>query len=319
LVPVFLTMDAAYQRELEQAGVRCELATSLQCARILADATAVTTSHGLHSMQPLLRLSNIRFFDVWHGIPFKGFDADDFRLQHLYDEIWVASPLLRQMYIERFGFNADHVVVTGYPRTDRLVRRDDDIAALKRRFGVPESGKLVLFAPTWAQDAKGRSIFPFGKDEAEFLAALSCLAARHDATILMRAHLNSGIDAGRGYPRVLPVPFGTHPDTEGVLLVSDVLICDWSSIAFDYLLLDRPTIFLDVEPPFAKGFSLGPEYRHGAVVKGMDELLLELELALIDAQGFKQRHSANNEGVRRAVYDGYADGNASRRCVARLI
>src|SRR5690606_40302310 len=65
----------------------------------------------------------LRFFDVWHGIPFKGFDADDFRVQHRYDECWVASPLLRDLYIQRFGFEPQRVVATGYARTDRSEER----------------------------------------------------------------------------------------------------------------------------------------------------------------------------------------------------
>jgi CDP-glycerol glycerophosphotransferase (TagB/SpsB family) len=312
--PVFLTMDPAYHRELQEAGLPCVLATSMQCSLLLARTAAIITSHGLHSMQPLVRFSDIRFFDVWHGIPFKGFDADDFRVQHRYDEIWVASPLHRQLYIDRYGFEPDKVVATGYPRTDRLVRRDEDVQALKRRFGVPSNGKLVLFAPTWAQDAQGRSIYPFEKDESEFLGALSVLAERTDATILMRAHLNSGTGAGRGYPRVIPVPHGSHPDTEGILLVSDVLICDWSSIAFDYLLLDRPTLFLDVPPPFRKGFSLGPEFRFGPVVTKIEELVAALEGALRNLKEYESTFSPIRQEIRSRVYGRFADGSAAERC-----
>ena len=71
---------------------------------------------------------DLAFFDVWHGIPFKGFDAEDFRVQRHYDETWVASPLLRDLYVDRFSFEPERVVPTGYARTDRLVRRDDDLA-----------------------------------------------------------------------------------------------------------------------------------------------------------------------------------------------
>jgi len=42
------------------------------------------------------------------------------------------------------------------------------------------------------------------------------------------------------------------------LLASDVLICDRSSIPFDHLLLDRPTLFRDLPAPSRNGFSLRP-------------------------------------------------------------
>jgi CDP-glycerol glycerophosphotransferase (TagB/SpsB family) len=314
----FLSLDPGHARELRRRGEACVSATSPGAIATLIRADAVISDHGLHSLQTLLRRSSIKFFDVWHGIPFKGFDADDFKVQRRYTESWVASPLLKRLYVERFGFEPSRVAVTGYARTDRLVTRDEDTFALRRKFGLPERGKLILFAPTWKQDTRSRSIFPFENDEVTFLGALSALAERNDATILMRTHLNTGTAIGLGFPHVVPVPFGTYPDTEGILLVSDVLICDWSSIAFDFLLLDRPTLFLDVPAPFAKGFSLGPEYRFGEVVAGLDALVASLDAALGAPNDYQQRFAARHADVRRKVYGDFADGHAADRCLDRL-
>ncbi|HEX4870407.1 MAG TPA: CDP-glycerol glycerophosphotransferase family protein, partial [Moraxellaceae bacterium] len=291
--PVFLTMDRRYQQALARAGINSQWACAPGCSALLAGAAALVSDHGLHSLQPLrarYRRAGLYFFDVWHGIPFKGFDADDFRTQHGYDETWVASDLNRELYTSRFGFAPDRVVATGYARTDRLLRGNADAAAARTRLGLPATGTLILFAPTWAQDTQGRSIYPFGHDEAAFLGALSRLGQRHDATFVLRTHLNTGDSAGADYPNVLRLPGSTHPDTEAILLVADMMICDWSSIAFDYLLLDRPTFFLDVPPPFRKGFSLGPEYRFGEKVKDLDALLGGLERCLADPARYWRDH-----------------------------
>lgn len=316
----FLTMDPSCHRELARACVPSVLAIAPACARLLADADAVISDHGLHVMKFLLGRSTVKFFDVWHGIPFKGFDADDFRLQHRYQETWVTSPLLAKLYVDRFGFAADKVKVTGYARTDVLVRHDQDVAVIKRNLGLddPDTGKIVLFAPTWKQDAQQRSIFPFGVDEKTFLQRLSQLAQREGATFVMRAHLNSGKGFGATYKRIEQRPFAQFPDTEALLLASDILVCDWSSIAFDYLLLDRPTVFLDVPAPFAKGFSLGPEYRFGDIVADMDALLETLQTHLRDPATYQARHGQKAAQIRQAVYADNADGHAAARCVARL-
>jgi CDP-glycerol glycerophosphotransferase len=316
----FLTMDPDYHRELVARGDSCLLAISPRCIPWLVTADAIVSGHGLHALQPMLSLSDLKFFDVWHGIPYKGFDADDFRVQHRYDEVWVSSPLLRQVYIERFGFPADIVHVTGYARTDRLVHRIEDPVEIKRRLGLDPSSsdKLVLFAPTWKQDARNRSLFPFGLDEQAFLGALSELGERVGAKFLLRAHLNSGDVANHGFGHIVALPHAKFPDTEEILLVSDILVCDWSSIAFDYLVLDRPTIFLDVEAPFAKGLSLDASHRFGAVVDNMDTLLERLERYSIEPERYALEFSAKCSEVKARVYDGYADGNATARCVARL-
>ena len=316
----FLTMDPAYHRELVARGESSLLAISPRCIAWLVTADAIVSGHGLHALQPMLSLSDLKFFDVWHGIPYKGFDADDFRVQHRYDEVWVSSPLLRDVYIDRFGFPPARVHATGYARTDRLVRRTEDPAGIKRYLGLDpaSSDKLVLFAPTWKQDARNRSLFPFGLDEKTFLGALAELGERVGATFLMRAHLTSGAVAAHGFDRIVDVPHAEFPDTEEILLVSDILVCDWSSIAFEYLVLDRPTIFLDVDAPFAKGLSLDASNRFGAVVGSMDALMERLERYLVEPERYTQEFSAKCNEVKARVYDGYADGHATARCVERL-
>jgi CDP-glycerol glycerophosphotransferase (TagB/SpsB family) len=319
--PVFLTMDPVYHRELKGKGTTSCLAISPACTALLGDAAAVISDHGLHVMSLMLGRSSLKFFDVWHGIPFKGFDADDFRTQHRYDETWVASELMRDLYVQRFGFSAERVHVTGYARTDRLVQQKDDRQALERalNLGGLRVGKFVLFAPTWQQDAERRSVFPFGLNESGFLEAVAQVCRSHDATLLVRKHLNTGTSDTAQREGVVYVPSATYPDTETVLLISDVLICDWSSIAFDYLLLDRPTLFLEVEPPFRKGFSLGAEYRFGPVEASMPGLLAALEQCLAAPDDFHAEHRDRYREIRERVYGVRADGLAAQRCVERLL
>ena len=61
-------------------------------------------------------------------------------------------------------------------------------------------------------------------------------------------------------------------NAETLLLDMDTLICDWPSISFDFLALNRPTTFLEVEPPIENVLSQGAEYRFGKVAKTMSDL-----------------------------------------------
>ncbi|WP_417316235.1 CDP-glycerol glycerophosphotransferase family protein [Cycloclasticus pugetii] len=318
---IFLSMDRAYCRELKNQGIRCQWACSIGAAELLARAAAIISDHGLHSLELLLpayQRSGLKCFDAWHGVPFKGFDSEDFRLQHQYDEIWVASPLHRRLYIDRFGFTADKVTVTGYARTDVLIQPEQSAAKIREELGLHQQGPLILFAPTWSQDARGRSLFPFGHSECEFLKALSVFAEKHQATVLLRTHLNSGAWKIQSYPHILSISSSQWPDTESILQISDILICDWSSIAFDYLLLDRPTFFLDVPAPFRKGFSLGPEYRFGPVVSSLPELLEQLKKALETGQEYWREYARQHHSTREVIYGKWADGRATQRCLERL-
>ncbi|MDX1734974.1 MAG: CDP-glycerol glycerophosphotransferase family protein, partial [Halioglobus sp.] len=264
----YLSLDPEHARALEAQGINVLRCHRLRDMLVLMRTHTMVTDHGLHLMSPLLRCTDIRFVDVWHGIPFKGFVPGDFKLQHRYDETWVSSPLLKSLYEDRFGFRPEQVLSLGYARTDQLFRRDIDPAQARRDLGLPPDAPVVLFAPTWEQDNKGRNIFPFDSGEAQFLGRLGAACSAHGATLVVRAHQNSR----PGDSEIGGVAYCSqrdYPDSEAVLLAADMLICDWSSIAFDFLALERPTLFLDVPAPFSNGFSLGPEYRFGRIVDSL--------------------------------------------------
>ena len=321
-MPVFLTLDPEYSTELSRAGFRVIRAGTWKSVRFLAQAHAIISDHGLHSLGPFVshyQAQGMKFYDVWHGIPFKGFDAKDFQLQHKYDEVWVASDLMKSIYLERYGFSPEQVFTTGYARTDRLIAPTESPADLRSAMGIPREGAVILFAPTWKQDTEGRSIYPFGCSPDEFLGALSRLAVANQATVLLRSHLNTGDIKGNLPPGVLALPSTRYPDTEGILLISDMLVCDWSSIAFDYLLLERPTIFLDVDAPFKKGFSLGPEYRFGPVATSLESMRRWIETSLTDPESYWKEFRQKHDRIRRDVYCGADDGNSTVRCKKRLV
>src|SRR5690606_18435201 len=154
------------------------------------------------------------------------------------------------------------------------------------------------------------SLYPFGCEGDAFLGALATVAARHGAGVILRTHLNSG-DAGlHGRANVHALPASQYPDAEAILLARDMLVCAWCSIAFDFLLLDRPTFFLDVPAPFRKGFSLGPEYRFGGVVGSLDALVDSLDQALAAPEAYWHAHAQRHAKARQDVYGGLADGHA---------
>jgi CDP-ribitol ribitolphosphotransferase len=315
----FLTIDPACSRELKTAGERVLLATNPMNIIKIAGCDVIVSDHGLHALKILLRFSNIRFVDVWHGIPFKGFDADDFRTQHDYSEVWLTSALLKEMYATKFGFDRAILHVTGYARTDVLVNKSADCGAVRERLGIAESrDKVILFAPTWQQDEHNRNLFPFDTSAEVFFGALEQLCERLSVACVFRTHLNTQTGDNGRYNNIFYAPHAAFPDTEEILLACDVLVCDWSSIAFDYLLLDRPTVFLDVKAPFKKGFSLDESYRFGEVVEDLGGLIAALEAYINQPETYWSTHGEQCEATKKALYDSNADGHAASRCYKRL-
>jgi CDP-glycerol glycerophosphotransferase len=313
----FLSLDPDYGAHLEQQGINVLRCNRVRDMLVLRKATAMVTDHGLHAMTPLVRFTNIKFIDVWHGIPFKGFVPNDFKLQHRYDEVWVSSPLLKDIYQDMFGFNPGRVYALGYARADKLFRRDKPHDDLHGLLGIPAGRRIVLYAPTWRQDDSGRELFPFGETQESFVRRLGRICGDSGAMLVVRSHLNASI-TDTPVDNVVYCSMKDYADTEELLLHANTLLCDWSSIAFDYLALARPTIFLDVKPPFKNGFSLGPEYRFGAVVSDMDALENELASALLNPDVYQETHRARQDEVREAAYGKLQDGQSSKLQISRL-
>jgi CDP-glycerol glycerophosphotransferase len=318
IMVTFLTMDKPYHRQLMAQGIASVSATSFACQRLLRRTDVIISDHGLHVLSALLGRPGIRFVDVWHGFGFKGHHYDDFRVLRRYDEVWVDSPLQRSFYVEHFGFAPERVIATGYARIDALVNPTADRVALRRRFGLPETGKVVLFAPTWQHAGLGSGLFPFSVSPELFYATMSAFAARTDCVFVTRAHLNAPIHEMNSEPRLRFLPFSEYPDTEALLLACDVLLADWSSIVFDWLLLDRPAVFLDVPPPFPVGSTLQPGHRYGHLAGSMAEMVQALERYVARPDDYTERFGAQAALVRREVFGDCADGYATQRCVKRL-
>jgi CDP-glycerol glycerophosphotransferase len=313
-----LCLDPSYAQQLRQMDIPV-----LQCNRLrhmvrVGRGSAIITDHGLHAMGAFLRFTSILFIDVWHGIPFKGFTPDDFRLQHRYDEVWVSSPLLKEIYERKFGFKPEIVKALGYARTDKLFLRQPPDTLFREMACIPAGHKVVLYAPTWQQDDRGRGLFPFGESQDEFVDRVCEICEKHMATLVIRSHLNATI-ASRTFEHVRYCSMKEFPDAEELLKDTDILICDWSSIAFDYLALDRPAIFLEVDPPFKHGFSLGREYRFGKIAANMEMLSESLFLALENPDMYTVEQGNHHREITAAVYGQNVDGNVTSRQLARLV
>ncbi|MGH3328938.1 MAG: bifunctional glycosyltransferase/CDP-glycerol:glycerophosphate glycerophosphotransferase [Streptomycetales bacterium] len=126
---------------------------------------------------------------------------------------------------------------SGYPRNDRLVTATgEDVARARSGLGVAPGRTAVLYTPTFRDYQKG---FEPPLD----LAALS-RALGPEYVLLVRAHYyytqDERLQDLQRSGHLIDV--STHPSIEDLFLASDVLLTDYSSVMFDYAVLDRPIV-----------------------------------------------------------------------------
>lgn len=319
----FSTIDPEYARELRAtAGVSATVLNLLnpRDAWLAASVDVIITDRDAQTYELLKRTTSIPFIDVWHGMPYKGFTPVNFAYLRQYREVWTSSSACAEIYARQLGVPSEIITPTGYARTDMLANRSYDVTALRERYAIADAiERIVLVAPTWQQDDKGRSIIPFGVTLDEFFAALDGVGRRTKTLFIFRAHLNvQGAEQLPSLDHVRNMPYARFPVVEDFLAMSDVLVTDWSSMAFDFLPLRRPTIFLDVPPPFKDGFTIGPEHRFGDIVDSLPSMIDALERNLRDPESFESAHAAQLDATRDVIYGDTLDGKVTTRQLERL-
>ena len=197
------------------------------------------------------------YVNTWHGIPLKtlGYDVPDGKFTTrnmtrnflLTDYLIAPCRFMTKIYLESYklgGIYSGRIIENGYPRNDLLfsTKRDDIIEKLiNRGIAVDEKKRIILYAPTW----KGSSFDRADKDIARYDEFCDFLAAHIDTDryqILIKPHpmvYKLLSDAEKRSGRYIPQSI----DTDELMSVTDVLVSDYSSIFFDFLLTDRPIIF----------------------------------------------------------------------------
>src|SRR5690606_14217128 len=144
-----------------------------------------------------------------------------------------ATPVLRKA----FGYRGE-VLESGYPRNDVLclpaAEREELAAAVRRRIGLPDDARVVLYAPTYRDYDRKNSKVKINLQQA-------AKALGRDHVLLVRHH------SMQATPVVPQDGFAydvtAYPDMADLLLVADVLITDYSSAMFDFAVTGRPMIF----------------------------------------------------------------------------
>lgn len=220
-----------------------------------------------------------KVLQLWHGtgsIKKFGQDSNTGRLRELerrhnanIDCLFVNSAGLVREYAGAFGVPESKVYATGLPRTDWLLtllsdkdraEKIEEISGNIAKFmggGSLKDKKIILYAPTFRDNET---------DNPKLHMNVSKLAETlpDDYLIFLKLHpFVSRAFKGSDLPdRVINV--SDYQDLNELMVVSDVLITDYSSIIFDFVVLDKPMYFfaddiLDFEAN-GRGFYL--DYRN---------------------------------------------------------
>ncbi len=227
------------------------------------------------------------FIQLWHGDrAFKkvlydsSFSTTDFSVAESkpgYCDLAVAgSDYGEQQYRSAFRYEGE-VLKVGTPRNDMLLRIDESkIKQIKDTLNISGEKKIALYAPTLRREnAENNTLQP--KQDIDLVKTLSVLnASTHKQWIfLVRAHPSvSGMSGISENANIIDV--SAYEDMADLLLISDLLITDYSSSAGDYALLHRPLVLFqsdyDAYVEKDRGFYFNMEDSPYYIAKSQEEL-----------------------------------------------
>lgn len=199
----------------------------------------------------------------------------------------VSSNNISEIYAYAFGMDVSKTLPFGCPKFDyyseeRMSLENINEIKSKYKSKYPEIGdkKIVLYAPTFRETSKYNNVFNYF-DFKRFVDELG-----DEYILFIRLHPRMSHFSDTDFENILATACDNENiinvadirDEEELLLVSDVLVTDYSSMMAEYALLHRPMVFfaydldnyIDNERDFYIDFK---EDVPGKVVYNMDDLI----------------------------------------------
>lgn len=248
------------------------------------------------------------FVQTWHGTPLKHIgndlpDDNDFKRltarEPLNWDYFVSNaPEDNWLYERAFNLKQTKIMSYGLPRNDYLAKHKDDrelVASLKAKLQLDATRKTILYAPTFRDD---EPTFKLALDLEQFEAQLG---DQYDLLIRLHPNVADQMPDIAAYPHVHNV--NRYASIEELYLAADVLMTDYSSVFFDYALLEKPIVFyaydLDKYQAILRGFYFDYQaFIPGPLVTDNQALytLLSQGLTAQTTKAFNQLHNANTDG-----------------------
>jgi len=322
---IWVTKSKFLANKLNREGYSALYTYSLKTIEVLRKARFIFLTHGFEDILPIDFSPKTTVILTWHGTPIKKINVDDrrllmikkwgirFRLKlqfHQYIDYLLSiagEDYEKKVLCNAFRIPLKKLITLGYPRNDVLFQRDQDfISKIREFYKIPNKiEKILIYVPTFREDRKFN--FPLSNSD---LQRLNNLLYERNYLFLIKAHIYEREINFSMYKNIRLVDKGS--DVQELLLISDLLITDYSSVIFDYLLRMKPILIFayDYEEYLMK---TGMYYNlqkiaPGPILYNADELINTIKnIEEVEVEYSKKRKEIRDK------FNKYLDGKSAER------
>lgn len=218
-----------------------------------------------------------------------------------------SSEGVRKIYAEAFGVNEEKVLPLGAPRVDYLKNEKNRESALREiheKYPQTKNKKIILYAPTFRDDPE-RDKEILNRFNIQMVKA----ALDGEYEIFIRLHPQIHISQRDTDGATDVTDFS---DVRKLILASDVLVTDYSSICMDFAFLQKKTVFFAYDLDWyteRRNFYFDYEsFVPGLVAKNTDELISSIK---------GDFQTERNEKFREFNFD-FFDSESAKRVVDEI-
>jgi CDP-glycerol glycerophosphotransferase (TagB/SpsB family) len=248
----------------------------------------------------------------------RAFGADEadvaaFPIHTNYDVCLVSAARFAPFYGEAFRQPLERITARlGIPRTDLFFdppRMAAAAEAVRSRYAIPDLRTVILYAPTFRGASGTSATSPNELDLARLGEALA-----EDHVLLHRRHPYVRSAPPDHAPGGFVIDVADWPELNELMLVSDILVTDYSSAIFEFALLERPIVFFapdETAYESERGFYW--DFRReapGPIARTTEELIGILRSGAHDLDRVR--------AFRAASFD-VADGRATQRLIDEVV
>jgi CDP-glycerol glycerophosphotransferase len=246
------------------------------------------------------------YINTWHGTPLKsmGFKIPDdpsasqnvVRNFLMTDFLLASNSFMTKMYLEDYkmdGIYKGEILEAGYPRIDWTInyqKRDVHSDFNKLNLDVDEKLESILYCPTW----KGKKVTKTNDDVEQIVQEALLLKNKFskEYNFFLKVHPFIYNKVSKDH-RVKNFLVPDSYDANKCLAGMDILITDYSSIFFDFLVTDKPILFYVWDSDIyeqERGLSLSVDELPGPIVYTVDEVITTIETIDTVKETFKTRY-----------------------------
>ena len=210
-------------------------------------------------------ISDLNFFDkkkkfinLWHGNPIKKIFYSKKNLTKGHKEYLknffknfnyfnVHSKILKKKFKNAINTKKVNIISCGSPANDILYKSKEDIlfskiikSKVRKILKITKKKKIILYCPTHRQKYTSKQL----ENLNIFFKKIKLFLIKNNIVMLVRFHpLDTYYKKNNNFKSKSIYNISNFVDVTPFLIAGDVLITDYSSIIFDYSILDKPYLF----------------------------------------------------------------------------